>query len=103
MGITEEIGDGPFQEGMLAGAENLGDPGTKSSTGVFTPDWIPAFKQTIHGVILVSGDSHETVAKQLEEIEDIFFFHTHEALIHEVIRISGDVRPGKEKGHEQCV
>lgn len=87
---------------MLADAKDLGDQGSTSS-GAFTPDWIPAFKQDIHGMLLISGDSHPSVDKRLREIERIFAVRTHNPIIHEVTRIVGDVRPGEEKGHEQCV
>ena len=99
IGITDEIGDSAFDNGMLADAKNLGDKGT-TSANKFTPDWVPAFKGDIHGMILVSGDSHATVAKKLLEVESIFHVGTHQATIHEVLRIVGDVRPGKEAGHE---
>lgn len=102
MGINDEIGDRAFDGGMLADAQNLGDLGSTSSSA-FTPDWVPAFKQDIHGMILVSGDSHPSVAKKLREVERIFSVRTHRPIIHEVIRIVGDVRPGEEKGHEQYV
>ena len=100
MGITEDIGDEAFKGGMLADAKNLGDPGTAKAD---TPDWVPAFKQGVDGMILVSGDSHETVADTLAEIERIFLVGAHSATIHEALRIVGDVRPGQEKGHEQFV
>ena len=87
---------------MLLDAEILGDPGQKLSNG-FDPDWIPAFKQDIHGVILVSGDSHASVALKIAEVGKIFCFGTHNATVHEVLSLVGDVRPGKEKGHEQFV
>ena len=102
LGIQDDIGDTAFNGGMRADAENLGDLGTTVSGG-FEPDWIPAFKQAIHGIIIVSGDCHETVAEKLEDVEDIFSIGRHDALMHEVLRIVGDVRPGKEKGHEQFV
>jgi len=89
---------------MFADAANLGDVGTKSPSGTFTPDWDPAFKSnTIDGLIFISGDCHATVKAELKKIEDIFFVGTSHALIKEVFTISGDVRPGKEKGHEQYV
>lgn len=103
MGIKDEIGDSAFDAGMLAGAEALGDKGTKSPSGEFSPDWVPAFKHDIHGVILITGDSHKTVDEKLAQIENIFHVGAHNALIHEVYRTVGDVRPGKEKGHEQFV
>ena len=103
MGINDEINDSAFDAGMLAGAEALGDQGTKSSSGVFSPNWIPAFKHDIHGVVLIAGDSHKTVDEKLAQIENIFRVGAHHALIHEVYRTVGDVRPGKEKGHEQFV
>ena len=86
---------------MLNDAENLGDQGTTSSSKKFVPDWVPAFKQKIDGMILVSGSHRSTVAKSLAEIEKIFNVGKHDATIHELIQIVGDVRPGKEKGHEQ--
>lgn len=103
MGIKDEIGDSAFDAGMLAGAEALGDKGTTSASGEFNPNWVPAFKHDIHGVILITGDSHKTVHEKLAQIEHIFHVRAHNALIHEVYRTVGDVRPGKEKGHEQFV
>ena len=84
-------------------AKDLGDPGKQSSDGSFSPDWVPAFKQDIHGLILVTGDSHLTVDEKLVEVQRIFQIGTHNATIHEVTRLVGDVRPGAEKGHEQFV
>jgi hypothetical protein len=72
---------------------NLGDP--KSADGK-TPDWDPRFLQDLHGVILISGDSHETTDKKKAEIDLIF-----NSSIKEIITIRGDVRPGAEDGHEQ--
>ena len=87
---------------MLAGAKDLGDLG-KSSGNTFDPDWLPAFKQDIDGLILITGDSHATVNEKLGEIEGIFAVGKKDASIHEIIRIVGDVRPGKESGHELFV
>ena len=100
MGINDNIGDAAFSKGMLEDAPTLGDPGTATSD---SPDWVPAFKQGVDGMILVSGESHSTVAEKLAEIERIFFVGAPFATIHEALRIVGDVRPGKEKGHEQFV
>lgn len=103
LGITDEIGDSAFDKGMLADAQTLGDQGTTSSSGVFTPDWIPAFKHDIHGLLMVSGERNETVEEKLEDIRKIFSVGAHDATMHEVLSIVGDVRPGKEAGHEQFV
>lgn len=92
-----EINDSAFVGGMLADAKDLGDPGTATAD---TPDWVPAFKHGVDGMVLVSGDSHQTVAEKLSEIENIFLVGAHSATIHEALRIVGDVRPGKENGHE---
>ncbi|OBZ72595.1 Dye-decolorizing peroxidase msp1 [Grifola frondosa] len=99
MGITDEIGDSAFDEGQLADAQDLGDKGTPTSTG-FVPDWIPAFKNPVHGVILISGDCHATVQATLIKVEQIFNVGAHNATLHEVLRLVGDVRPGAENGHE---
>ncbi|MCJ1385563.1 hypothetical protein MMC17_008686 [Xylographa soralifera] len=98
LGISnEKIGDTAFENGMLANATTLGDPGSMSPSG---PDWIPAFKQHIHGMFLISGESHKTVNKTLAMVKDIFYVGCLDASIHEVKHIVGNVRPGKEKGHE---
>ena len=84
----------PFIIGQQQDALNtLGDP--KSADGK-TPDWDPHFLQDIHGVILISGDSHVTTDKKKAEIDLIF-----NTSIKEIIAIRGDVRPGAEDGHEQ--
>ena len=85
---------------MLHDAQDLGDPGTATDD---TPDWIPAFKHGVDGMILVTGECHQTVAEKLAEVERIFLVGGPYATIHETLRITGDVRPGREKGHEQFV
>jgi hypothetical protein len=103
MGVDDSplTGDANFLNGQKADAESLGDKG--SGTGPsFVPDWDPAFLQEIHGVILVSGDSHSSVNKALSEAKIAFGIASlDEPSIKEVISIVGDVRPGKESGHEQ--
>ncbi|KAI0353796.1 Dyp-type peroxidase [Trametes cingulata] len=99
LGITDDIGDSAFTGGQLKDAPTLGDQGT-TVNGTFVPDWIPAFKSTIHGVILISGDSDVTIAATRLAIEAIFNFGAHNATLHEVITLQGTVRPGAEKGHE---
>ena len=102
MGIDDsKINDPAFTNGMLADALNLGDPQTTATPE--SPDWVPAFKNGVDGMILVSGESHGTVAEKLAEIEKIFFVGAPSATMHEALRIVGDVRPGREKGHEQFV
>ena len=83
----------PFIVGQEQDAiNNLGDP--KSADG--KPDWDSHFLQDIHGVILISGDSHGTTDKKKAEIDKIFG-----SSIKEIITIRVDVRPGAEDGHEQ--
>ena len=88
-GITDPFIIGQQQDALT----NLGDP--KSPDGK-TPAWDPRFLRDIHGVILISGDSHGTTDKEKADIEAIFG-HS----IKEIITIRGDVRPGAEDGHEQ--
>jgi len=82
----------PFIVGQEADSINLGDP---RAAGETTPDWAPAFLQSLHGVILISGDSHGTTDKKKAEIDLIFG-----PSIKEVTTLRGDVRPGAEDGHE---
>ena len=65
-------------------------------TGAKTdPAWEPAFKQTIHGCILITGDSKLTVSERLLVLETILIgtFKT-------ITRVDGAVRPGAEASHE---
>lgn len=78
----------------------MGDP--KKANG--DPDWDAAFLQgNIHGLLIVSGDSHVSVQKKVLEIELLFGVRTPLASFEEVVSIVGDVRPGDEAGHEQSV
>lgn len=86
---------------MLADAANLGDPGTTDSSGNFNPDWLPAFKKGIDGLILISGDSHASTHETMLKINKIFGVGRHNSTLHIVKEVVGDVRPGKESGHEQ--
>lgn len=103
LGINDKTGDDAFEAGMLAGAETLGDPGTKPTPTTFDPKWDPAFKKDIHGVILITGDHRDTVRAKLAEIKKIL------PTAQEVKSVIGDVRQGKDedgldqKGHEQSV
>lgn len=102
MGINDEIGDAAFDGGMLADAQNLGDP-AKSTSGPFAPAWDPAFTQDIHGLITITGDCHATVDEKLAQIKHLFSVGAPNGTIHPVKQTVGDVRPGKESGHEQFV
>lgn len=102
MGITDEIGDSAFDAGQFKDSKNLGDQGTTdSSTGEFTPNWVPVFKCGVHGVILISGDSHNTVNDIRKKVEAIFSVGSVFATLYEVLVLEGNVRPGAENGHEQ--
>ncbi|KAF8804040.1 Dyp-type peroxidase, partial [Phlegmacium glaucopus] len=88
----------PFLIGQEQDAiKNLGDP--KKSDGT-TPDWDDHFLQDIHGLILISGESHSTIEKKKAEIDHIFKVGTPLSSIKEIITIRGDVRPGAESAHE---
>jgi hypothetical protein len=65
MGVddTTLTGDVNFKNGQKKDAESLGDKGTGTGDS-FVPNWEPAFLKDIHGVILVSGDSHDSVNKE---------------------------------------
>ena len=58
--------------------------------------WFPEFREDIHGLIVVTGDSQATIDEKLNEIQKIL-----QGTIQEVKRADGHVRPGKEDGHEQ--
>lgn len=104
MGITDDIGDKAFTDGQFSDAENLGDKGSKDPSGKFVPsNWLDAFRHPVHGVIILSGPSHGTVKAMLRDVKQIFRVGSHHASVKVVLEVVGDVRPGKEKGHEQSV
>jgi Dyp-type peroxidase family len=95
LGVTESLGDNEFEKGQLSFAKDLGDTGTADAQGNFDPDWIPAFKQEIDGVILIAGDCRAHVEEGKLNVE-----HVLGKTIKEVLVVSGNTRPDKEKGHE---
>ncbi|KAF9466754.1 hypothetical protein BDZ94DRAFT_1280704 [Collybia nuda] len=100
MGVDDStLDDTDFQNGQRADAFNLRDNGTGGQND-FVPDWDPAFMQDIHALIFVSGDSHKSVNKKMQQVKDIFGVGSTKTSIKEVKTIVGDVRPGKEAGHE---
>jgi hypothetical protein len=90
----DTIGDTVFSHGMFADANHLGDQ---------VSNWAPAFKNDIDGLIMVTGDCHSTVQERLAEVKKIFLVGQTNAIIHQVLSVVGDVRPGHEAGHEQFV
>jgi hypothetical protein len=95
--VNDESGDSHFNSGQFADAELLGDPGMKDKDGKFIPNWEPAFKNHLDGVFIVTAESHATLNKELSTIDRAF----NHGSIHKVTTLHGDVRPGKESGHEQ--
>ncbi|CAE6387973.1 unnamed protein product [Rhizoctonia solani] len=98
LGIAESLNqtdsDDPFEQGQLDNAERLGDPG-QIGPGGFDPHWDQEFKSRIDGVFLVAGESIESVNGKVAKIQAIFGDS-----IGEVLRFSGAVRSGANKGHE---
>lgn len=96
LGINpEDAQDSLFTSGMRDGAEGLGDNGVRQGDK-FQPDWDSTFLQEIHGVTLITGDSHDSLNEKLASVKDIL-----SGTVKEIATISGDVRPGDQKGHEQ--
>ena len=86
---------------MLAQAQSLGDAGKIGPGDAFDPDWDPAFKNGVHGVIDIAGDCDHTIHEELSKVEKIFRVGHHDATIHKALCLVGNVRPGEEEGHEQ--
>jgi len=85
---NDRIGDAPFEAGMLNDTK-LNDDKTL---------WEPAFKEDIHGLIIITGDCQARVGAKLKEVEEILG-----CTIHTVKVIDGKVRPEEQDGHEQFV
>jgi len=77
-----------------AGLQGLGDPGVVTGTSV-DPNWDPRFKEKIHLLFLITGDSLSTIAERSHLIKRLFFNS-----FQPIIQLEGAVRPGAEKGHE---
>ena len=77
----------------------LADP--KKSDGI-TPNWDESFLRNIHGVILITGESDETIRKKKDEIEQIFNSNISKS-INEIISIFGSRLEGDLSAHEQSV
>lgn len=89
----------PFIAGQLKDSPSLNDPTVHTKSGT-QPDWDPIFLQQLHGVILITGDSHNTINKQKQQIDNIFGVGGHNASMVEIASLQGDVRPGDQDGHE---
>jgi hypothetical protein len=103
LGINDNTGDTAFENGMLADAKDLGDKGKSIPDNKFDPAWDPAFKQSIHALILAAGDSAGTVNEVISKVENNFHVGKPDATIRLIKRIDGKVRPNGEEGHEQSV
>ena len=87
---------GAFSLGQFADAEFLGDPGRKQPTANdpnhYEPAWRNEFKQPVHGVVLITGDTWERVEARSDFIERAFNIDDpSDASIVEVLRIRGQV------------
>ena len=114
MKADDDFGDDDFNDGMLAGANGLGDPMTESG-GKVIPKWdnnwipgslakdAPGVTKEIHGLIMVTGDNQLRVDEKLGAIRKIFTKPDYTKIISEVHKLEGNVRPGNQKGHEQSV
>ena len=103
MGLDDsKLADKSYLQGQRTDAENLGDPGTGTGT-TFQPNWLPEFKQDLHGVIVFTGDRHHTVEEKKAQVLHIFGIPGPMPSISVITTITGDVRPGDESGHEQSV
>lgn len=92
MGIADPVNDtttDPFQTGMFNDIANLDDQVEK---------WLPEFKQEIHCLIFITGESLATVHERYAELKWIL-----NPTINEIKLTVGNARPGKEFGHEQFV
>jgi len=92
-----------FLNGAAADAITLGDPLLPPDAPAHAgqPNWDLEFLGQVDGLILVAGDSRDTVKEKIEEIHKIFPENPNQSSITVVKTIIGDVRPGTESGHEQ--
>ena len=91
-------GDRDFEQGMKSAAASLNDPLKPGSSS--EPAWADAFlsPQKLHGIVLVAGSDAAICTTKLQKIQTLLG-----SSVKEVTRISGKVREGAMKGHEQYV
>ncbi|CAE6483679.1 unnamed protein product [Rhizoctonia solani] len=94
LNVTGDIKDRAFAKGQLADAKSLGDDGVTEPDG-FYPNWEAAFKQRVDGVLLVAGESWDSVNCRTLEVLGAFG-----SSLRVVYRLKGSARPGKFKGFE---
>lgn len=85
---------------MKVDVPNLADPVNPEDPK--DPKWLPAWKEQVDVVIDIAGDSWARVAHRAHEIERILGIHSAHATARILLKIRGNVRPNKEKGHEHC-
>ena len=90
-GTTDPFFVGQRQEAVA----DLGDPQNNDGS----PNWDKSFLQDIHGVILITGDCHETINGKKTEVDQIF----HSSSIKEIIPVYGEGRQGDVSKREQSV
>jgi len=101
LGIDDKkLADPAFLAGQRADAEGLHDKGTGTGPS-FVPDWEQPFKEEIHGVFLLAGDSPPTIDKKLQEIKNIFGVGGPKPSVKEITSVRGDTRPKEQSAHEQ--
>lgn len=101
LGIDDrKLADPAFLAGQRADAEGLHDKGTGTGPS-YVPDWEQPFKDEIHGVFLLAGDSLDTVDKKLQEIKNIFGVGGPRPSVKEITSVRGDLRPGDQSTNEQ--
>lgn len=101
MGIDDKnLNDEHYAIGQRKDSEALKDKGTGQGT-TFVPDWDEPFKKALHGVLIITGECHQSVDKAIQQIEGIFNIHSTSPSIRKVAAIRGDVRPGDLSAHEQ--
>jgi len=101
MGTTNNVAGsdkGLFVAGQQADAAALGDIITTDASGKSVPAWDATFLQSLDGVILVTAHDSVTLNARIADINTIFG-----QTITVVETFQANVRPGKEKGHEQYV
>ncbi|KIJ46849.1 hypothetical protein M422DRAFT_226547 [Sphaerobolus stellatus SS14] len=100
LGIADQLGDSFFTNGQLADASatfangGIEDPGKVTGTTI-DPAWDPLFKQEIHAVFIVAGESQLTINAELVTLTTLLL-----GSIKVLGTETGNVRPGNEAGHE---
>ncbi|KAF8872878.1 hypothetical protein BD779DRAFT_1571573 [Infundibulicybe gibba] len=99
LGIMDDLHDESFHKGQKVDAEELGDPGVKT-TPVYIPNWDHEFQSDIHGVFLITSHSDDKADEFIKRLDAAFSRGVGRSSIRQVLLFRGNFRPPPDQLNE---